>query len=258
VRPRLIVVGLVALVVAACGGGGGDGKRSSPSTTKKPVATSAPVTTAGVKVGDVVTGNGAELTEPANPDTRQIDPELACRTFLETPGGTCEIVMMAGGNLLWTVEPRDGSGTGEQTWRARIRVRSKTMPDGGWDVALQLPENATYANVAVRAHDVTGDGRPELLVGYRSGGTGQFESYDVVTYESGKQLEVAAHREALHKGSVALDGTMIVDYSADEESPECCPTRARRTAIAFANGVFRVTEVSEVRIDQQPPDVFVA
>jgi hypothetical protein len=258
VRFRLIVLGLVALVVAACGGGGddgGDGKRSSPSTTKT-VPTSAPATTAGVKVGDVVTANGAELTKPANPETRQIDPELACRTFLETPGGTCEIVMMAGGNALWTVEPRDGIGTGEQTWRARIRVRSKTMPDGGWDAALQLPENAIYANVAVRAHDVTGDGRPELLVGYRSGGTGQFESYDVVTYESGKQLEVPAHREGLHKGSVALDGTTIVDYSAEEESPECCPTRARRTAIAFANGVFRVTEVSEVPIDQQPPDVF--
>ncbi len=53
---------------------------------------------------------------------------------------------------------------------------------------------------------MTGDGRPELLVGYRSGGTGQFEAYDVVTYEQGKQLEVAAHRQGLHKGSVALDG----------------------------------------------------
>ncbi len=76
----------------------------------------------------------------------------------------------------------------------------------------------------MKAADVTGDGRPEVLVGYRSGGTGQFEAYDVVTYEQGKQLEVAAHRPRLHKGSVALEGTTIVDYSADEQSPECCPT----------------------------------
>jgi hypothetical protein len=248
-RPRLLVLGLVALAVAACGSGG-DGKKSSPSTTR-----SAPATTAGVIVGDIVTRD-SELTKPANPDSRQIDPELACRTFLEAPGGACEIVMMAGGNALWTVEPLGGGGTGEQTWRVRIRVRSKSMPDGGWDVALQLPGNASFANVAVRAHDVTGDGRPELLVGYRSGGTGQFESYDVVTYEAGKELGVAAHREGLHKGSVALEGTTIVDYSADEESPECCPTRAHRTAIAFDNGLFRVTEVSEVPIDQQPPDLF--
>jgi hypothetical protein len=253
-RSRLVALGFVALVVAACGSSD-DGEKSSPTTTRS-APTSAPATTAGVKVGDTVTARDAELTKPASPDTRQIDAELACRTFLETPGGSCEIVMMAGGNALWTVEPLNGSGTGEQTWRVRLRVRSKTLPDGGWDVALQLPENAIYANVAVRAHDVTGDGRPELLVGYRSGGTGQFESYDVVTYESGKELEVAAHRERLHKGSVALEGTTIVDYSADEDSPECCPTRARRTAIAFANGVFRVTEVSEVPIDQQPPDVF--
>src|SRR5207247_6316136 len=66
--------------------------------------------------------------------------------------------------------------------------------------------------------------------------SGQFEAYDVVTYEQGKQLEVAAHRQQLHKGSVAVDGTTIVDYSADEQSPECCPTTARRTAIAFNGG----------------------
>jgi hypothetical protein len=103
---------------------------------------------------------------------------------------------------------------------------------------------------------VTGDDRPELLVGYRSGGTGQFESYDVVTYEQGKQLEVAAHRQGLHKGSVELNGIRIVDYSADEESPECCPTRARRTAIVFENGAFIVGETGDVAIDQQPPDLF--
>ncbi len=121
-----------------------------------------------------------------------------------------------------------------------------------------LPErpDPLFAGVAVKAVDVTDDGRPELLVGYRSGGTGQFQAYDVVTYEPGKQLGVDAHREGLHKGSVALEGTTIVDYSADEDSPECCPTTARRTATAFSGGEFRVTEVSDVPIDQQPADLF--
>jgi hypothetical protein len=140
----------------------------------------------------------------------------------------------------------------------RIRARSKSMPDGGWDVALALSESpdTVFANVAVKSADLTGDGRPEVLVGYRSSGTGQFEAYDVVTYEQGKQLEVAAHRPRLHKGSVALVGTTIVDYSADEQSPECCATTARRTAIAFNGGEFRVTEVGDVPIDRQPPDLF--
>jgi hypothetical protein len=247
----LLVLGFGALVFAACGGS--DGKKSSPTTTK-PAPTSGPAT--GLKVGDEVTAKGTELAEPSNPDTRQIDAEQACRTFLETPEGTCEIVMMAGGNALWTIDALPGSDTGEQNWHVRIRVRSTTMPDGGWDVALQLPDNALFANVAVRAHDVTGDGRPELLVGYRSGGTGQFESYDVVTYETGSGLEVAAHRGGLHKGSVAFEATTIVDYSADEESPECCPTQARRTVIAFSEGAFRVTGVRDVPIDEQPPDLF--
>jgi hypothetical protein len=255
-RARFLVNGaVIALVLTACGGS--DDKEQSSSTT---TAASAPTTTVaspdGPKVGDEVTAEGAELTKPSSPDTRQIDAEQACRTFLETPTGDCEIVMMAGGNALWTVEGVDPSGTGEQTWRVRIRVRSTSMPDGGWDVALALPDNSVFANVTVKAADVTGDGRPELLVGYRAGGTGQFESYDVVTYEQRKQLEVAAHRQGLHKGSVALEGTTIVDYSADEESPACCATTARRTAIAFSGGAFRVTEVAEIPIDQKPPDLF--
>jgi hypothetical protein len=78
----------------------------------------------------------------------------------------------------------------------------------------------------------------------------------VITYERGERLAVAAHREGLHKGSVELNGIRIVDYSADEESPECCPTRARRTAVVFEDGAFIVAETGDVSIDQQRPDLF--
>ena len=257
-RGRLVVSGaVIALVVAACGGSDGN-EKSSPPTTAAPGPTTTAGASTGLQVGDRVTPKGTQLQAPSNPDTRQIDPEQGCRTYVETPAGQCEIVMMAGGNALWTVDALPGSGTGEQVWHVRIRVRSKSLPDGGWDVALGLPQSPDplFTNVAVKPADVTGDGRPELLVGYRSGGTGQFEAYDVITYEQGKQVDLAAHRQDLHKGSVALDGTTIIDYSADEESPECCPTKARRTAIAFGGGEFRVTEVNDVPIDQQPADLF--
>jgi hypothetical protein len=256
-RGKFVVAGaIIALVAVACGGS--DDKETSSPTTSRPE----PRTTAGassqLRVGDPVTSKGTQLTAPATPDTRQIDAEQACRTFLETPAGQCDIVMMAGGNALWTLDALPGSGTDEQVWHLRIRTRSTTLPDGGWDVALALPDSPkpSFAHVAVRAADVTGDGRPELLVGYRSAGTGQFEAYDVVTYEQGQRLAVAAHRQQLHKGSVSLEGTTIVDYSADESSPECCPTTARRTAIAFSGGAFVVTEVGDVPIDQQPSDYF--
>ena len=78
----------------------------------------------------------------------------------------------------------------------------------------------------------------------------------MVTYELGAPPTVAGHREGLHKGSVAVDGTNLVDYSADERSPECCPRTAARTTIAWRDGAFRVTDVTEVPIDQQPPDLF--
>lgn len=255
-RIRFLSLGLVAFAfaLAACGGSG-DGKKAAPSTTSSS-PTTGPAGASALKMGDRLTPSGTQLTKPANPDSRQIDPELACRTFVEAADGNCDIVMMAGGNALWSVEPMADSGTGERVWRVRIRVRSKTMPDGGWDVALQLPEGALFANVSVRSHDVTGDGKPDLLVGYRSGGTGQFESYDVVTYDEGKPLAVVAHRERLHKGSVALDGTNIVDYSGDNQSPECCPTRSTRTVLAFEKDAFGVASVSDVPIDEQPPDLF--
>src|SRR6184192_3109500 len=142
-RTRLVVSGaVIALVVAACGGSEHD-EKSSPTTTPTSAAST------GLQVGDRVTSKGTQLEAPSSPGTRQIDPEQACRTFVETPGGQCEIVMMAGGNALWTLDALPGTGTGEQVWHVRIRVRSKSMPDGGWDVALALPErpDPLFANV---------------------------------------------------------------------------------------------------------------
>src|SRR6266508_3244182 len=129
-RSRLVISGaVIALAVAACGGSD-DNKKSSPTTTAG--------TSTGLQVGDGVTSKGTQLQAPSNPDTRQIDPEQACRTYVETPGGQCEIVMMAGGNALWTLDALPGTGGAEQVWHVRIRVRSKSMPDGGWDIALGL------------------------------------------------------------------------------------------------------------------------
>jgi hypothetical protein len=150
-RIRLIASGaVIAFVVAACGGSEHNAK-SSPTTTvaSKPTTTVAP--SAGLEVGDRVTPSGTQLEAPSSPDTRQIDPEQACRTFVETPGGQCEIVMMAGGNALWTVDALPGTGTGERVWHVRIRVGSKSMPDGGWDVALDLRQSPdpSFASVAV-------------------------------------------------------------------------------------------------------------
>jgi hypothetical protein len=167
---------------------------------------------------------------------------------------------MAGGTAIWTLVPGATAGPDEREWALRIWTQSETLPDGGWRVALDLPQRTgsprSYAAVAVRSADVTGDGQPELLIGYRAAGTGQFESYDVVTYEPGAPPAVAGHREGLHKGSVVVDGTNLVDYSADERSPECCPVTATRTTITWRDGTLRVTDVTEVPIDQQPPDLF--
>jgi hypothetical protein len=256
---RVALVAVTAVVFVACGDErGSEQGEPTTSTTARPKASSPTDSTrkSGGGIGDEVSADGAVLEPPVDADTRQIDAEAACRTFLNTAGGTCEIVPMAGGNALWTVDAGPELGTGEREYRVQVRVRSTMLPDGGWDVALSTAAaRPRYADVTVVPADVTGDGEFELIVLYRSGGTSQLEAYDVITYELGGSVGVAAHRGPLHKGSVALEGTTIVDYSADEESPECCPTRSLRTVIAFREGAFRVLEQTEVPIDQQPPDI---
>ena len=220
----LAIVGAVALLIGACGGDDDTPSAAATSTTE-----AAPATTQASGTGDEIDAEGAELRAPEDPETRQMDPELACRTFLETEDGACEIVDMAGGYAMWTAEPVPDSGVpGEPVWRLAIRVQSETLPDGGWDVALELPEALGFAAVGVAPADLTGDGRPELLVGYRSAGTGQFLAYDVVTYEPNQLPEVAARREGLSKGSLAVEGVTLVDYSAVYRAERATAVRARR------------------------------
>ena len=262
-RTAATILVTLAVLVAACSGGDDGKTERGTSTTGSPSSTSPPTSTA-PSVGDEITGERTRLISPSEPETRQIDAEAACRTFLERPDGSCEIVRMQGGIALWTIEAEpEVVGADEHVWRLRVWAQSETMPDGGWRVALQLPEGGppadrpSFAAVSVKSVDVTGDGSPELLVGYRAGGTGQFESYDVITFALGTEPRVAAHREQLHKGSVTITGSSIVDYSADQSSPECCPETATRTVITSGReGTFRIAAVDEVPIDEQPADLF--
>ena len=259
-RRGLLAASLVVLVVVLAACSDGDSSQPAPSTTRPVPSTVAPADGV-LAVGDEVTAAGAELRPPPEPETRQIDAEAACRTFLDPDGeGSCELVGTAGGPVIWTLDPGAAVGPDEREWALRIWTHSETMPDGGWQVALHLPQRAgtprSFANVAVRSADVTDDGQPELLVGYRAAGTGQFESYDVVTVSPGEAPVVAAHREGLHKGSVTVVGTDLVDYTADESSPECCPASTTRTTIVWRDGAFRVTDVADLPIDQQPADLF--
>ena len=83
---------LVVPAVLLAGCSDDDSSQPDPSTTRSAPSTSAPADDV-LAVGDEVTAAGTELRAPPEPETRQIDAEAGCRTFLEPGGeGTCEIV----------------------------------------------------------------------------------------------------------------------------------------------------------------------
>jgi hypothetical protein len=194
----------------------------------------------------------AVLRRPTEIVTQTLEPDQGCPRLLETGDGDCAVVRMAGGTAIFTVErvlaPGESADpTNEQPWHVTILTRSPTIKNG-WQTALGTPtsegapdQSPSYLNVTVKVADVTGDGKPELVIGYRHAGTGGILEYDVVTYPKGGRMRVAAHRD-LYKGVAAIRKHTIIDYTASygPNDPNCCPKAIIKATVAWNHGAFRV------------------
>jgi hypothetical protein len=210
-----------------------------PSTRPAPAVSGKPVTTEGAVLK---TGRGT---------VKEFDSADGCASFADDGGwqATCKLAHTAGGDTYAVVQRRP---VGDATaWRAEVLTFNESA--GGWSVALRAAddEGITWTQVTATVADLTADAKPEIVFAFRSQGTGDFLNLDLVTRSSGGGPTVVGHRELSH-GSAHLEGTALVDYSADHPNsePECCPPYWFRTVIRWAGTAFVETETSQVK---EPP-----
>lgn len=198
----------------------------------------------------------AVVTAPATAVTRTLSPVQGCQTLLANGKGDCTVVKTANGDLVVTVEPgkRIDDVLVSRPWTVNVYRRSATVPDG-WELALAThPElddpGPLYAAVTAKAADVTGDGKDELLLGYRNEGTGMILDLDIIGTDDAGTPRVLAHDD-LYKGNVVLRRGRLVTYTPDyrETDANCCPTWIVRDVLRYEDGRFTADQVARVRTE---------
>lgn len=201
----------------------------------------------------VITPKGAVL-RPSNGRVSANDPENGCERLIR-PGweGECWVGDMAGSTTAWVVETKPLPGLAVPATSVRVLTLSTEL--NGWVEQLHAsdPDGASLAAIRVVERDLTGDGKPELVVGYRYQGSGGDLGTDVVVNDDGVPV-VAAHPDDAVHGSVVFRGRDLIQYMADPGPGDsnCCPSKFKRRTIAYEDGEFRVVQVSVVGPGEVP------
>jgi len=214
---------------------------------------------AGAGAGDqggrrTLTDRDAVLGPVAEGLVRPLGPVQGCHVLLDAGTGDCTVVNAAHGAMVVTVEPgpRVDDVLASRPWTVRV-YRPLDGATDLWQVALQTSVDASgagplYANVTAEAADITGDGDDELVVGYRSEGTGQILDVDVVDNARDGTPRVLAH-DQLYKGTVIVRPGRLVTYEPvyRRDDANCCPTWIERSTVRFRDGALRVDPGPRVR-----------
>ncbi|MEX0665929.1 MAG: hypothetical protein WD598_14330 [Acidimicrobiia bacterium] len=129
-----------------------------------------------------------------------------------------------------------------------IRIHRITEDGRAMGLALTTPTDLEndelsllYADVTHAVGDLTGDDEPELVLGYRSEGTGQILDLDIVGLDESGAVEVLAHAQ-LYKGTARIKkGTLVTWMPIYKKSDaNCCPTWIRRDVVRYEEGAFVV------------------
>jgi len=194
-----------------------------------------------------LTDRDAILQPPASSETKAVSPVQGCQVLLDSGDRDCAFVPRPGGGLALTIEsgPTIDTVLASRPWTVRVYRPSATVPDG-WELALEARptegySGALFAEVTGKVVDVTGDGEDELVLGFRSEGTGGILDLDVVGIGDDGAARVLAH-DQLYKGTVVVRDDRFVTYTPiyRRSDGNCCPTWIQRAKVTFEDGVFRV------------------
>jgi hypothetical protein len=208
-----------------------------PVTTPPPGETT---TTTGIATtaapAPVVDGQGAVLARPATASTRTRPQGSGCASLGMTGYSVrCGEVEDGSDTFAWLVERHNVTGG----------IRVSVLREAGEDrftVVLEALDDgpagpARFSAVGVRSQDLSADGTPEFVFGFRNQGSGAILDVDVVDAPG----RVVVHR-SLDKGRAEVsDGRL--DVWAAEFGPNdasCCPSRYRHGLIRRTEGAWRL------------------
>jgi hypothetical protein len=226
----------------------------SPRTSQSPTAPASAAVT-----GTVITPTGAILQPPPSQPFGVVSapPDTDCSVFID-PGATgeCGLEHMAGGTVAWSVEHQPVSGSCCEAFT--VRVWTFSQGNGTWleQLGAEDPGATQWSGVTLKPVDLTGDGSPELVVGFRFQGSGSILGTDVVTYFAGDPApHVAAHPDEASHGAMVVGTQLLDEYTAEfpNGEPDCCPPFFRHRIVRWDGSVFRAKTVANVDPGAVPP-----
>jgi hypothetical protein len=184
-----------------------------------------------------------------------LSPDVGCRTLLATGEGDCGVLTTRSGQVLFVIDKGEkiDDVLASRPWVVRVFVPDPAVADGWRPVLSTVAGSAAepgplFANVEAVATDLTGDGADELVLGYRSEGTGGFLNVEVLGV--GRQgAPSVVLSTLLAKGVVDIRKARLVTHSAEHEAGDgnCCPTFTQRASTKVVDGELVLSEGKRLR-----------
>jgi hypothetical protein len=216
----------------------------------------------------------AVLGPPVAAVTVQWTKDSPCHLLLESPDGTCGSAFTENTGALYTIDPGRPVDDVLVSRPWVVRVYRPTDTANEWQTVLETPRDDNgvgpiYADVSAEFVDLTSFSSSELLVGYRSEGTGQILDLDIVSTNLAPQ--VLAHVQ-LYKGVAKVKRLCTLHCARGKPSEvlvtwtpvykkleaNCCPSWIRRDVVRFEHGAFVVHHGKKVPTEDAaiPPGDF--